>query len=90
MLELLTRTAGPYAPVPEFLPVDGFDQVFRCVRTPDHPMGFFEYYVLQEQGRSAVRFAVRAGSHQDAVVAGFLDVIVPGVTSPSTAGPTTR
>ncbi|MCU7820254.1 WGR domain-containing protein [Kitasatospora sp. DSM 101779] len=75
VLDVITRAAGTYAPVPEFLPVDGFDQVFRCARTPDHPMGFFEYYVLREQGRSAVRFAVRAGSHQDAVVAGFLDFL---------------
>ncbi|MER6298202.1 WGR domain-containing protein [Kitasatospora sp. NPDC001539] len=75
VLELVSRAAGPHAPVPEFLPVDGFDQVFRCARTPDHPRGFFEYYVLREQGRSAVRFAVRAGSHQDAVVAGFLDFL---------------
>ncbi|MFE5407111.1 WGR domain-containing protein [Streptomyces sp. NPDC056580] len=75
VLDVLTRAASTYAPVPEFLPVDGFDQVFRCARTPDHPMGFFEYYVLREQGHSAVRFAVRAGSHQDAVVAGFLDFL---------------
>lgn len=75
VLEVLTKAVGPYAPVPEFLPVDGFDQVFRCARTPDHPRGFFEYYVLREQGRSAVRFAVRAVGHQDAVAAEFLDFL---------------
>ncbi|MGI5136976.1 MULTISPECIES: WGR domain-containing protein [unclassified Streptomyces] len=75
VLDVITGAAGPYAPVPQFLPVDGFDQVYRCARTPEHPMGFFEYYVLREQGRSAVRFAVRAGSHQDTVVAGFLEFL---------------
>ncbi|MFE0642696.1 WGR domain-containing protein [Streptomyces sp. NPDC058877] len=75
VLDVITGATGTYAPVLEFLPVDGFDQVFRCAHTPDHPMGFFEYYVLREQGRSAVRFTVRAGSHQDAVVAGFLDFL---------------
>ncbi|MFK0170545.1 WGR domain-containing protein [Streptomyces sp. NPDC090306] len=75
VLEFLTRAVGPYAPVPEFLPVDGFDQVFRCARTPDHPNGFFEYYVLREQGLGAVRFAVRAAGHQDAVVAEFLEFL---------------
>jgi predicted DNA-binding WGR domain protein len=75
VLDVVTRATGPYAPVPEFLPVEGFDQVYCCARTPDHPRGFFEYYVLREQGRSAVRFAVRAGSHQDAVVAEFLDFL---------------
>jgi predicted DNA-binding WGR domain protein len=75
VLDVITRAAGPYAPVPQFLPVDGFDQVYRCARTPDHQMGFFEYYVLREQGRGTVRFAVRVGSHQDTVVAGFLEFL---------------
>lgn len=75
VLDVITRAAGPYAPVPEFMPVEGFDQVYCCARTPDHPMGFFEYYVLREQGHTAVRFAVRAGSHQNAEVAEFLDFL---------------
>ncbi|MBD0694809.1 WGR domain-containing protein [Streptomyces sp. CBMA123] len=75
VLDVITRAAGPYTPVPEFLPVEGFDQVYRRASAPDHPMGFLEYYVLREQGRTAVRFAVRAGSHQDAMVAEFLDFL---------------
>ncbi|MFD7988144.1 WGR domain-containing protein [Kitasatospora indigofera] len=75
VLDVITRAVGPHAPVPRYLLVDGFDQVYRRAHTPDHPMGFFEYYVLREQGRSAVRFTVRAGSHQDTVVAGFLEFL---------------
>lgn len=75
VLDVITKAAGPHAPVPRYLPVEDFELVYRRAHTPDHPMGFFEYYVLREQGRSAVRFAVRAGSHQDTLVTGFLDFL---------------
>ncbi|MFD7878239.1 WGR domain-containing protein [Streptomyces sp. NPDC059766] len=75
VLDFLTRSVGPHAPVAPYLPVDGFDEVYRRALSPDHPRGFLEYYVLREQGRSAVRFTVRADSHQDEVVAGFLEFL---------------
>ncbi|MFI6360995.1 WGR domain-containing protein [Streptomyces sp. NPDC050743] len=75
VLDVITRAAGPYAPAAHYLPVDSFDQVYRRAHTPDHPMGFFEYYVLRDHGRSAVRFTVGAGSHQDGIVAAFLELL---------------
>ncbi|MGW9026261.1 WGR domain-containing protein [Streptomyces sp. NPDC055722] len=75
VLDVITRATRPHAPIAQYLPVDDFDQVYRCAHTPDHPRGFYEYYVLRDHGRSAVRFTVRAGSHQDGVVATFLEFL---------------
>ncbi|MFB7333208.1 WGR domain-containing protein [Streptomyces adustus] len=75
VLDVIAGSVGPYAPAAPYLPVDGFDEVYRRGHSPGHPMGFYEYYVLREQGRSAVRFAVRAGSHQDGTVADFLEFL---------------
>ncbi|GAA4839524.1 WGR domain-containing protein [Kitasatospora terrestris] len=72
VLDVLTRAAGPHAPAPEYLPVDGFEQVYRRTHAPDHPLGFHEYCLLRENGRSAVRFAVRASTHRAETVVPFL------------------
>ncbi|WP_316528274.1 WGR domain-containing protein [Kitasatospora brasiliensis] len=68
VLDIVAKTA-------RHQPVDGFDEVYRSAQTPRHPRGFYEYYVLREQGRSAIRFAVRADSHQDGPVAAFLEFL---------------
>ncbi|MFD7906479.1 WGR domain-containing protein [Kitasatospora sp. NPDC059747] len=77
VLDVLARAVGPYAPEVRYVPVDGFDDVYRCEHSPDHPMGFYEYYVLRDQGRGAVRFAVRAAGHRDETVAAFLEFLSP-------------
>ncbi|MFB7665858.1 WGR domain-containing protein [Kitasatospora sp. NPDC056138] len=75
VLDVITRATGPHAPAHQYLPVDGFDQVHRRAHAPDHPMGFYEYYVLRDNGRSTVRFAVRARTHQADTVAPFLEFL---------------
>ncbi|WP_255310690.1 WGR domain-containing protein [Streptomyces viridosporus] len=75
VLDVIARAFGPHAPAPQYLPVDGFDQVYCRTHAAGHPMGFHEYYVLRDHGRSAVRFTVRAGSHQAGVVASFLEFL---------------
>ncbi|RKN43956.1 WGR domain-containing protein [Streptomyces hoynatensis] len=75
VLDVLTRATGPHAPRPRYLPVDDFDEVYSRAHTPGHPRGFHEYYVLRDHGRSAIRFTVRAGSHQAGVVAPFLEFL---------------
>ncbi|KUL37907.1 hypothetical protein ADL22_19930 [Streptomyces sp. NRRL F-4489] len=70
-----TAPVAPIAPVAACLPVVGFDEVCRRAHTPHHPRGFYEYIVLREGGLGAVRFAVRAGSHEDGVVAAFLEFL---------------
>ncbi|MFG2825491.1 WGR domain-containing protein [Kitasatospora sp. NPDC048365] len=72
VLDVIAKAAGPHAPAPHYLPVDGFEQVYCRTHAPDHPMGFHEYYLLRDNGRSAVRFTVRAGSHRAETVASFL------------------
>lgn len=75
VLDVLTEATGPYAPTPEYVPVEGFDQVFRRAHALDRPMGFHEYFVLRDHGRSAVRFTVRASSHRADDVRGFLEFL---------------
>ncbi|PZG20938.1 WGR domain-containing protein [Nonomuraea aridisoli] len=75
VLDVITRATGPHAPRPQYLPVGDFDQVYSRAHTPDHPMGFYEYYVLRDHGRGAIRFTVRAGSHQADAVAAFLEFL---------------
>ncbi|MFC3578440.1 WGR domain-containing protein [Streptomyces yaanensis] len=75
VLDVITRATGPHSPIPQYLPVDGFDQVYRRTHASDHPMGFYEYYVLRDNGRGAVRFTVRAGSHKADTVASFLEFL---------------
>ncbi|GAA2793470.1 hypothetical protein GCM10010441_18420 [Kitasatospora paracochleata] len=75
VLDILAGATRPHAPVPRYRPIDGFDQVYGCAHAPDHPRGFHEYYVLRENGRSAVRFTVRASSHRADTVAPFLEFL---------------
>ncbi|WP_330456242.1 WGR domain-containing protein [Streptomyces sp. NBC_00820] len=75
VLDVVRASAGPHAAPPRFLPVDGFDQVHSRVHAPGHPRGFHEYYVLRDRGRGAVRFTVRAGSHETGAIRGFLEFL---------------
>ncbi|MDX2642566.1 WGR domain-containing protein [Streptomyces sp. PA03-1a] len=67
--------ARPHAPALEYLPVEGFEQVYRHVLAPGRPAGFHEYVVLRDDGRSAVRFAVRSDRSDAAAVSAFLDFV---------------
>ncbi|MEV0411409.1 WGR domain-containing protein [Streptomyces sp. NPDC050448] len=75
VLAVIKASTGPHAPQPAYLPVDGFDEVYHHAHAPDHPMGFHEYFVLRDEGRSAVRFAVRAQCHDPAGVHAFLSFL---------------
>lgn len=75
VLDVLTAGAGPHAPVPDYQPIEGFDGVYCHQHAPHHPMGFTEYFVLRDQGRSAVRFAVLEESQDPLAVADFLDFV---------------
>lgn len=72
VLDVIKASTRPHATVPEYLPVDGFEETYRRSHTPDHPVRFHEYFVLRDQGRSAVHFTVRADSHDPATVSSFL------------------
>ncbi|MFJ9447383.1 WGR domain-containing protein [Kitasatospora sp. NPDC101235] len=72
VLDVIRAGSRPHAPAPDYLPVDGFDETYHRSHAPDHPRGFHEYFVLRDQGRSAVRFTVRGHCHDPAVVSSFL------------------
>lgn len=76
VLDVVKACTGPHAPQPEHLPVDGFDEVYHRAQAPDHPRGFHEYFVLRDEGRSAVRFTVGAQCHDPAAVTAFLGFLV--------------
>ncbi|WP_405009045.1 hypothetical protein [Kitasatospora sp. NBC_01539] len=72
VLDVIRAGARPHAPVPAYLPVDGFDETYHRSHAPDHPRGFHEYFVLRDEGRGAVRFTVREQCHDPAAVSSFL------------------
>lgn len=75
VLDVIKASTRSHAPVPEYLPIDGFDETYHRSHAPDHPMGFHEYFVLRDQGRSAVRFTVRGQCHDPAAVSSFLALL---------------
>ncbi|MFG2439706.1 hypothetical protein [Streptomyces sp. NPDC048508] len=75
VLDVIKASTRPHAMVPEYLPIVGFDEMYHRSHAPDHPMGFHEYFVLRDQGRSAVRFTVRGHCHNPAAVSSFLAVL---------------
>ncbi|MGF1430547.1 WGR domain-containing protein [Kitasatospora sp. LaBMicrA B282] len=75
VLDVLRAAASPHLPPPEYLPVEGHQEVYRHDQAPGHPRGFHEYLVLSDQGRRAVRFAVQAACFDPAAVAAFLDFL---------------
>ncbi|MGG8407896.1 WGR domain-containing protein [Streptomyces sp. 12297] len=74
VLDVIRAGSGAAGPVPEYLPVDGLDEVY-CRTHSGHVMGFHEYVILREQGRSAVRFVVRGKSHEAGEASAFLDFV---------------
>lgn len=60
---------------PGFAPVAGFDETYHCRLTPGHPLSHHHYYVLSNEGRSAISFNVRADSHDAEAVAMFLEFV---------------
>ncbi|MDX2847065.1 WGR domain-containing protein [Streptomyces sp. PA03-3a] len=75
VLDVLRAGARPHAPASEYLPVEGFEEVYRHVIAPGRPGGFHEYVVLRDDGRSAVRFTVRADRSDAAAVSAFLGFV---------------
>ncbi|MDX3074055.1 WGR domain-containing protein [Streptomyces sp. MI02-7b] len=75
VLDVIKSSSRSHAPVPEYLPIDGFEETYHRSHAPGHPMGFHEYFVLRDQGRSAVRFTVRGQCHDPATVSSFLAVL---------------
>ncbi|MFF0190301.1 WGR domain-containing protein [Streptomyces sp. NPDC005244] len=75
VLDVIKSSTRPHAPVPEYLPIDGLVETYHHSHAPDHPMGFHEYFVLRDHGRSAVRFTVRGQCHDSAAVSSFLTVL---------------
>ncbi len=74
VLDVIRAGFGAAGPASEYLPVDGFDEVY-CRIHSSHVMGFHEYVVLCEQGRRAARFVVRGKSHEGGAVSAFLDFV---------------
>ncbi|MFD9003031.1 WGR domain-containing protein [Streptomyces sp. NPDC059582] len=72
VIDVIKASSRPHAPVSTYLPVDGFEETYHHSHAPDHPMGFHEYFVLRDQGRSAVRFTVLGRCHDPAAVSSFL------------------
>ena len=60
---------------PGFTPVSGFDETYHCELTPGHPRSHHYYYVLHDEGRSAISFNVRADTHDTGAVAAFLEFV---------------
>lgn len=60
---------------PGFTLVPGFDETYHCELTPGHPLSHHNYYVLCDQGRSAISFNVRADTHDAGAVAAFLEFV---------------
>ncbi|WP_431966039.1 WGR domain-containing protein [Actinacidiphila sp. bgisy160] len=75
VLDVLRAGPRPHSPAAEYLPVEGYEEVYRRVLAPGRPGGFHEYVVLRDDGRSAVRFAVRADRSDAAAVSAFLDLV---------------
>jgi hypothetical protein len=63
---------------PEYRPVDGFPGVVcHAMVYPRSPQwGFYYYLVLRDEGRSALKFNVKASSHDPEAVAAFLETAV--------------
>jgi hypothetical protein len=57
---------------PGFTRVPGFEETYHCELTPGHPLSHHNYYLLRDQGRSAITFNVRADTYDAEAVAAFL------------------
>ncbi|MFF7209526.1 WGR domain-containing protein [Streptomyces sp. NPDC008238] len=75
VLDVLRAGRRPHAPASEYLPVEGFEEVYRHVIGAGRPVGFHEYVVLRDDGRGAVRFTVRPDRSDAAAVTAFLHVV---------------
>jgi hypothetical protein len=72
----------------DFLPVTGFDEMYRRRLPALAPeAGFHEYLVLRDGGRAAISFNVRARSHDPEAVAVFLGFLDSRRDLPFDGGP---
>ena len=63
VIEAIIADTKPYAPVPDFQPVEGLDDVYCHEFFVDRPRGFYKYLVLRDQKRGAVHFNLRTECH---------------------------
>lgn len=73
--DAIIASTKPYAPVPDFHPVEGLYEVYCHEYSVDRPWGFYEYLVLRDEGRGAVHFNVSNKCHDTDSVYAFLEFV---------------